>query len=310
MTSSSASSKGPGEGARLDARWAYAKARTRLSLPRSVLGRSTLGNVGLRLCQRPFPAPPSPVRRAGRGGSLRAASAHQSLLFQRSFPIGLSPSCACHTPDRPVRPQAQARFVWGRAGRAGPVTRALGAIWSGLARRSADPKVRISPSLRHTVSQCFNSVKQVTTSMVPSYTFCRYLHKGCKNYKLLRYEVQWELSIPVSWHLHAKSGDVSQAVLGDATTTVVPGRAVDAATKPPLPSRMLFLRPETNFKREQELLSSSSIIPVSQNTVRVVCPHYWYKITLQLQRKSILSKALKGWRFFSWYKPIFRLHGH
>lgn len=241
MTSSSASSKGPGKGARLDARWAYAKARTRLSLPRSVLGRNTLGNVGLHLCQRPFPAPPSPVRRAGRGGSLRAASAHQSLLFQRSFPIDLSPFCACHTPDRPGRPQAQARFVWGRAGRAGPVTRALGAIWSGLARRkitpstrSADPKVRISPSLGHTVSQCFNSVKQMTTSMVPSYTFCRYLHKGCKNYKLLRYEVQWELSIPVSWHLHAKSGDVSQAVLGDATTTVVPGRVVDAE----LPGRL------------------------------------------------------------------------
>lgn len=63
-------------------------------------------------------------------------------------------------------------------------------------------KVRISPSLGHrlpqrTVSQGLK-LRKAGDLIVPSYTFCRYLHEGYKNYKFLRYEVLWELFIPVS----------------------------------------------------------------------------------------------------------------
>lgn len=96
-------------------------------LPRSVLGRSTLGNGGLRLCWRPFPAPAAPAGSAGRGGDLRAASAEPPLgvtvscFNKTAFPIGLSPSCGCHTPGRSARSQTERglRGVRRGAGRQG-----------------------------------------------------------------------------------------------------------------------------------------------------------------------------------------------
>lgn len=145
-------------------------------LPRSVLGRNTLGNVGLRLSSAPSLLL-QPLRRGpGAAGACgpplqsRLPAPQPPVLNQTGFPIVPSPSCSCHTPGRPVRSQAGARFVWGQrfcpqdgsgqAGRAGPVTRAPGLVWSGLARRKirpntsgADLKVRILPSLGHRLPQ-------------------------------------------------------------------------------------------------------------------------------------------------------------